>query len=306
MDVTFILPHGACTGTRERRLGLVQTFDDWQQRNAVAGPGVGVFRKFRDDDGNALAVALAWYGFVAISPLLLLVVTVFGFIGADSLGNKVVSTLQQFPVIGSGFTTGEGASSLHGSGLGLFVGAIGLLYGAMGVTRTGQRTMARVWGVPVDRQAGIGGKLARGFAALLVIGIAFLVTAFAAGVVTATGRDLAERVVMVVALLVANAGFYLLSFMILTPPDTTGWRPLVPGAVIAGSGFTLLTTLGTGLVQHQLKHTSDTYGAFASVIGIVTYLLLLATLTVYSAELNVVLDRRLWPRSFLRKHDTAV
>ena len=58
-------------------------------------------------------------------------------------------------------------------------------------------------------------------------------------------------------------------------------------------------------MQHQLKHTSDTYGAFASVIGIVTYLLLLATLTVYAAELNVVLHRRLWPRSLLREPQAA-
>ena len=61
------------------------------------------------------------------------------------------------------------------------------------------------------------------------------------------------------------------------------------------------STVGTGLVQHQLRNTSDTYGAFASVIGIVTYLLLLATLTVYAAELNVVLRRRLWPRSLLKE-----
>jgi uncharacterized BrkB/YihY/UPF0761 family membrane protein len=75
--------------------------------------------------------------------------------------------------------------------------------------------------------------------------------------------------------------------------------------MLAGAGFTLLTTVGTGLVQHQLKHTSDTYGAFASVIGIVTYLLLLATLTVYSAELNVVVHRRLWPRTLLKVSDPA-
>ncbi len=286
---------------QEQPLGLVQTVDAWQQRNPVAGPGVGVFRKFKDDDGNALAVALAWYGFVAISPLLLLVVTVLGFIGADSLGDKVVSTLQQFPVIGSGFTSGEGASNLHGSGLGLVIGAIGLLYGAMGVTRTGQRTMARVWGIPVDRQAKLAGKLVRGLAGLAVIGIAFLITALAGGIVTSAGRNLGERVAVLVVLVFANAGFYWLSFFVLTPPATTGWRPLLPGAVLAGTGFTFLTTLGTGLVQHQLKNTSDTYGAFASVIGIVTYLLLLATLTVYAAELNVVLDQKLWPRSLLRE-----
>ena len=49
----------------EQPLGLVRTFDAWQQRNPIVGPGVAVFCKFRDDDGNALAVALAWYGFVS-------------------------------------------------------------------------------------------------------------------------------------------------------------------------------------------------------------------------------------------------
>jgi uncharacterized BrkB/YihY/UPF0761 family membrane protein len=286
-------------------LRLVQTLDAWQQRNPVAGPGAAAYRKLRDDDGNALAVALAWYGFVAISPLLLLVVTVFGFIGADSLGDQVVSTLQQFPVIGTGFTSGEGASNLHGSGLGLAIGAIGLLYGAMGVTRSGQQMMARVWEVPVERRPRLAERLERGLAALLVIGVAFLVTAFASGYVTAHGRNPAVRVAVFVPLVAVNIGFYLVSFFVLTPPNTTGWRCLLPGSVLAGAGFTLLTTLGTSLVQNQLKHTSDTYGAFASVIGIVTYLLLLATVTVYAAELNVVLERGLWPRSLSKSRGAA-
>jgi len=289
----------------EQPLRLVRTFDAWQQRNPVTGPGVAAVRKLRDDDGNALAVALAWYGFVAISPLLLLVVTVFGFIGAESLGDRVVSTLQQFPVIGTGFTSGEGASNLHGSGLGLVIGAIGLLYGAMGVTRSGQRMMARVWKVPAEQRPRFAARLERGLAALIVIGVAFLVTALASGFVTSHGRNFFVRIAVFVPLVAINVGFYLVSFLVLTPPGTVHGRALLPGSTLAGAGFTLLTTVGTGLVQHQLKHTSDTYGAFASVIGIVTYLLLLATLTVYSAELNVVLHRRLWPRTLLRASDPA-
>ena len=42
----------------------------------------GRVKKFGDDNANLLVVALAWYGFTAIFPLLLVVVTVFGFIGA--------------------------------------------------------------------------------------------------------------------------------------------------------------------------------------------------------------------------------
>jgi hypothetical protein len=50
-------------------------------------------------------------------------------------------------------------------------------------------------------------------------------------------------------------------------------------------------------MTHQLRSASSTYGAFGSVIGIVTFLLLLAKLTMYAAELNPVLSRSLYPRA---------
>jgi uncharacterized BrkB/YihY/UPF0761 family membrane protein len=72
---------------------------------------------------------------------------------------------------------------------------------------------------------------------------------------------------------------------------------LLAGAIAGGVAFTLLITVGTSLLTHQLKNASSTYGAFGSVIGIVTFLLLLAKLSLYAAELNPVLDRRLYPRT---------
>jgi uncharacterized BrkB/YihY/UPF0761 family membrane protein len=50
-------------------------------------------------------------------------------------------------------------------------------------------------------------------------------------------------------------------------------------------------------VQHQLKHAQAVYGQFGFVLGLMAWLALVAQLTVYAAELNVVLERRLWPRS---------
>ena len=91
---------------------------------------------------------------------------------------------------------------------------------------------------------------------------------------------------------------YLASFrLLLAERAATGTRSLLPGAVAGALFFTALITVGTGLVEHQLRHQSATYGAFASVIGVVAFLLLLAKLTLYSAELNVVLARRLYPRA---------
>ncbi|HWF20878.1 MAG TPA: hypothetical protein VG226_01925, partial [Acidimicrobiales bacterium] len=48
--------------------------------------------------------------------------------------------------------------------------------------------------------------------------------------------------------------------------------------------------------NHQIRNSSETYGQFAVVIGLVAFLLILAKISIYAAELNVVLDRHLWPR----------
>ncbi len=275
---------------------LVAPVDRWQQRNRVAGPAYAVVKKFGDDQANLLVVSLAWYGFTAIYPLLLVVVSVFGFIGAASLGNGIVTTLHQFPVIGPQFNPGRGGSTLRGSVLGLIIGVVGLVYGAQGVTQTAQQALAQVWNVPRFRLPGFLPRLARSLIGLVIIGGAFLFTAFVGVIAGGHGQDNALRVLLVAGMLACNIGFYFAAFWVLTPKAPRA-RQLLPGAVLGAVGFTLLTTVGTALVQHQLRHTTETYGAFASIIGVVAYLLLLAKLSLYAAELNPVLARRLWPRA---------
>ncbi len=99
------------TKARRPLLGLV---DRWQRRNRLAGSSYGVVKKLGDDNANPSVVSLAWYGFTAIFPLLLIVVTVFGFIGQKSLGSGIVSTLHKFPVVGADFNP-AGSSRLHGT-----------------------------------------------------------------------------------------------------------------------------------------------------------------------------------------------
>ena len=96
-------------------------------------------------------------------------------------------------------------------------------------------------------------------------------------------------------MVVINVLSYAAAFRALTP-KAIGTRLLVPGAVFAAICFTALITVGSGLVNHQIRNSSETYGQFAVVIGLVAFLLILAKITIYAAELNVVLDRHLWPR----------
>ena len=286
---------------RIRRLLIV--IDDWQRASRAVGLTYAVIQKFGDDDANEFVVALGWYGFVAIYPLLLVVITIFGFIGAASLGHQIVSSLHEFPVIGSQFNPENSSESLQGSGIGLAIGLIGLIYGAQGVTQTVQQAMAGVWNVPKVDRPGFAPRLARSLIALAIIGAAFVLNAAAGTFVTNTGVGIAIRVCAVVGMLLLNAMLYVAVFRVATP-GRVATLDLLPGAVLASLGFTLLITVGSGLVQHQLRHSSATYGQFGLVIGLVGFLFLLAKISLYAAELNPVVSRHLWPRAMLGSDPT--
>jgi membrane protein len=275
---------------------MLRRMDAWQQRNRVAAVSYAVIRKFGDDDANLWVVALGWYGFTAVYPLLLVVVTVLGYVGVASLGHGIVDTLHQFPVIGSDFNPARGSSNLHGNVVALVVGCGGLLYGAQGVTQTAEQAMSRVWNTPPVERPGFVPRFFRSLAGLAIIATAFIANAFVDPFITGRGHSPVLRIALLVAALVGNVVLYFAAFWTLTPPDEAR-RKFLPGAVLAGIAFTALTTAGSSLIQSQLRHANNTYGAFASVIGVVTYLFLLAKVTLYAAELNPVLAHRLWPRA---------
>ncbi len=274
---------------------IARALDDWQRRSRWAGVPYGVAKKFSDDNANLLVVGLAWYGFTAIFPLLLVVITLFGFIGQRSIGSGIIRTLHKFPVVGSSFNPAS-RSVLAGSALGLVIGLIGLVYGAQGVTQTAQQAMATIWNIPQVQRTGFVPRLGRSLAGLLTIGITFVLNAFVTGYATGATVGYGVRIPILAGMLLVNAALYFASFAVLTAKEVPS-RCLLPGAILGAVGFTALITVGTGLVTHQLKNASATYGAFGSVIGIVAFLLLLAKVSMYAAELNPVLTRSLYPRA---------
>jgi uncharacterized BrkB/YihY/UPF0761 family membrane protein len=274
---------------------VVGAVDGWQRRTPWAGAAYGVVKKFGDDNANLVVVAMAWYGFTSIFPLLLVAVTLLGFIGQQGISDGLLHTLQEFPVIGANFKL-EGRGALHGSTIGLIIGLIGLLYGAQGVTQTVQQAMATVWNIPQTERTGFLPRLGRSLAGLFTIGAAFVINAFVTGYITGGTHNYAIRIPVLAGLIAVNTGLYFATFALLTA-KAIGPRGLLPGAMAGAVGFTALITVGTGLVAHQLKNASDTYGTFGTVIGIVAFLLLLAKISMYAAELNPVLARKLYPRA---------
>jgi uncharacterized BrkB/YihY/UPF0761 family membrane protein len=69
--------------------------------------------------------------------------------------------------------------------------------------------------------------------------------------------------------------------------------------MIASVLWELLQVGGALYINHVVQHASDVGGLFALVIGLLAWLHLGATVTLFAAEVNVVRARHLWPRSLL-------
>lgn len=281
---------------------VLAAVDRWQQRRPWTAFPLAVVSKFGRDRGGSLAALLAYYGFLSLFPLLLVAITVLGYVlaGDASLRNSLESSiLGRFPVIGDQLHANVD-HPLTGHPLGLAVGVAGLLWGSLGVTQAGQYAMAQVWDVPDEMRPGFVARAVRGGAFLGVLAVSAVVTTGLSGLASFdSGTPVAASVAGPVLATAANVGLYLLGFRVLTPAGIPT-RQLWPGAVVGGLGWEVLQVVGGYLVGHQLRHASAVYGLFGLVLGLISWIYLGAQLSLYAAEVNVVAARRLWPRSLLQ------
>ncbi|HKJ10980.1 MAG TPA: YihY/virulence factor BrkB family protein, partial [Ornithinimicrobium sp.] len=82
-------------------------------------------------------------------------------------------------------------------------------------------------------------------------------------------------------------------------PRSLGWSDVLPGAALAAVGWQVMQSFGATYVGLVVNRTNDTYGVFALVLGLMGWLLVVASIVVLAVELNVVLAKQLYPRSLL-------
>lgn len=282
----------------ERTLRWVDRF---QQDTPPLAFAFGVIKKFGDDHAGSQAALIAYYGFLSLFPLLLVLITILGLVVTPGTEHRVVhSTLAQFPIVGNQLTSHNGIHALKRSSVvGLIVGLIGTLWGGLGVTQAAQRAMAEVWNVPEVARPGFFPRLLRSLAFLGVLGINVVVMTFVASAASFGSHLVWFRIGSVALTVVIDVALYVVAFRLLTPAAVRT-RALVPGAVLAGVAWAALQQVGGYLVANQLKHSSQVYGYFASVLGLIGFIYLASQITLYAAELSVVWERRLWPRSIIQ------
>jgi YihY family inner membrane protein len=278
---------------------LLRSIDRFQQRHTVLGFPFGVVKKYGDDQGGKHAALLAHYGLLCLFPLLLVFVTVLGYALANDpeLQDAVIETLaRQFPVLGSQI---EGSiRTIQGSGLALVVGILGTLWGGLGITQSFQDAMNNIWNIPRRHRPNFWWRLARGLGALLLVG-GEVVAATVLANRSVAGPGLLRRIDLLAGSVLLNFLLLAVLFKILTG-TTVRWRHLLPGAAVGALGWSVLQSVGVSIVNRQLEQANVVYGVFAVVIVLLGWLYLSCQLVLCSAEINVVLARRLWPRSMLQ------
>ena len=277
-------------------IGPVRRFDRFQQRHKWSAVPIAVVKKFGDDQAGSLAALVAYYAFFSLFPLLLVFLTVLGFVlqGDPSAQESIrTSVLGQFPIVGEKLDV----QALHGSAIALVIGLATSLWAGLGVTAAARNAFDRVWAVPFKDRPNFWQSKLRGLLLLVSLGTLFIVATLASGLVTGgLGHGPVVKVAGIVFALLLNFGLFFASFRLLTSRAVTT-RELRAGVILAGIIWTILQALGGYYIGHVLKRSHGTYGEFAFVIALLIWLHLGAQMTLYAAEVNVVLTRRLWPRS---------
>ncbi|HSV65663.1 MAG TPA: YihY/virulence factor BrkB family protein [Mycobacteriales bacterium] len=281
----------------------VRAVDRWQQRHAVPAFVFAVVKKFGDDQAGNLAALLSYYAFLAVFPLLLALVALAGIVlsGHPALEQRIIdSALSEFPLVGTQLHSQLGLESLHHSGPALVIGIAGALYGARGLANAVQNTLNSLWQVPKVDRPGFPLNYLRSLALLALLGIGAVLTAAvvaAANLTTVFGLSgWPIRLTAFVLSTVLDAGLFLAAFRLATA-KTISTRNMLLGAVLSAVAWQILLAVAGLIVSHYLAHAQAIAGLFGTVLGLLAWLALQATVTVYAVEADIVRARRLWPRS---------
>lgn len=277
---------------------LARAADRFQRQHAWLAFPVAVWKKFSEDRARNLAALLAYYAFASIFLLMLVLVTILDITlsGDEVLRERVTDAIGNYPVIGPHLSS---VHPLRETGLALVIGLLGTLVSARWVANAAQNVLNALWLVPFASRPGFPWIHLRSLALIAVVGLGEIVTTVISGLVAGTGPVLTgtgARAAAAVVALALNVLLFWFGFRLATA-RAVQTRELRLGALIAATAWQALQLLGGYLVTQNLQRSSEVYGVFGVVLGLLAWLLVQAQITLCAVEINVVKVRRLWPRS---------
>ncbi len=284
-------------------MGVLNKADEVQKSTTVTSVGLAAFKKFKEDQSTNMAAMLAFWAFFSIFPLLLVLVTVLGWVLPASDKNNVLKHVaDMFPLLDASSIKG-----LTGSWWPLLVGILTSLWSGIGAVRTAQTAFNSVWEIPYHQRPGMKEQLLRSLWVLATIGtglvVSTLISSFVTGASSGINLGVVGRIAGYVISVVLDVGLFVAAFRMLTDREVTA-RDVLPGAVFSGVVFFVLQQLSSFIISRHLRSAQSTYGHFATVITILWWFYLQSIVTLLGAQINVVLKERLFPRSLVNAPQT--
>lgn len=282
-------------------MGLVDALDQTQRKRSVLGFPIATFFKFIDDQGPYLAAIISFYAVLAIFPILLLATSVLGFVlqGDPELQERMInSALGTFPIVGDQLGRPD---TLQGGTVSTVIASLAAGYGSLGLGQALQNALNVAWSVPRNKRPNP--VLLRLKSLVLVITSGVFVSAIVT--VSTIGSEtqvfgprldstLRWLIRIVTVLLI---GALLTVVFRLAAARRHHLSRAAPGAFTVAILWQGLQYVGTIYATRVLAETAGMSVAFGLVLGLIGTIYIAAFIGVLGMQVNVVLARKLWPRS---------
>lgn len=288
--------HTGVAGAIERKvLQLGRLIDRLQSRHPAVAFAYAVSKKYADDEGSRLAALLGYYTFLSVFPLLIGGFAILNTVLAsrpdvvDRLVADVVPAEFQQHVINA-------YQALPDSGPAFAMAVVGLLLAGTGGVFSLYAMVNQVYAVPYRFRYGFGPRYARVLLLVALMGVGVLVVVVGS-TVAANVADLrfVQRAGALGLLWLVAFGLLHVAVVVLCRRPLA-FAEVAPGAALAALAMTVSLSLGSLLVGRFIASSSVVYGAFGTVVGTISVLLLVCNAIVLSFEVSVVRAWQLWPR----------
>ena len=277
-------------------IDIVKKLDSIQYRHKPLGFIVAVIKRYGNDQAGKQAALITYYLFMSLFPLLLWLSLFSNWINRYYPG--VATTLihgatNYFPVLGQELF--KIAHSAHRSLTGMLVAGLVALYGARGTAMAFMTIVNDAWNVPKKQRKGFPYSWIRGVLIVVVGGGGFVLTAAASSwALVQTNGNIFKVLIALGSIALLTLVF--MAILKLSLPSSTHVKRLFGGALSMAIALSLLQVIGGFIVTHDLKHYANAYTAlFATTLGLLAWIYLEAQILIYSIEITVVLDKKLWP-----------
>jgi membrane protein len=237
------------------------------------------------------AALLAHYGFLSVFPLLVVMTTILGYVleSQEKFRREVVdSVFSNIPFIGAQIQ--RDPNSLRGNAVVLIIGLLTTLWAGTKAFVAAQNGMNDIWEVHEHDRPNIARARGRALLAIGFIGVTQIGSVIVTSIVGISGVSWLNRILLVLAAIAINIAVLIGAYKVLTAKPLS-LHQLLPGAIGAGIGFSVLQVVGTTIVQRAIKNASPVYGDYATVIALLSWLSLHAMVALLGVEANAALDR---------------